>query len=224
MRVLVVEDDALLGPLVRRGLEQQRFAVDLAATLGRAAELLAVTTYDVVCLDLGLPDGDGLELCRALRMSGGSLHPPNGLLILTARDAVTDRVDGLDSGADDYLVKPFELVELVARVRAVGRRRPGRSPKLTVGDLTVDEVRHEVCRGERPLDLTAKEFMVLRYLAVHAGEAVSAERLLEHCWDVHADDLTTSVRVILSRVRRKLGEPQLVHTIAGVGYRLAVEP
>jgi DNA-binding response OmpR family regulator len=220
VRVLVVEDDPMLGPLVRRGLEQQRFAVDLAATIGQAVELLTVTSYDVVCLDLGLPDGDGLDLCRTLRTPGGSLRPPNGLLILTARDAVTDRVDGLDSGADDYLVKPFELVELIARVRAVGRRRPGRGPQLTVGDLTVDEVRHEASRGGRPLALTAKEFMVLRYLTVHAGEVVSAERLLEHCWDEQADDLTTSVRVIVSRVRRKLGEPPMVHTTPGVGYRL----
>lgn len=214
----------MLGPLLCRGLEQQRFAVDLAATVRRATELATVTTYDVVCLDLGLPDGDGLDLCRALRAPDGPLRPPNGLLILTARDTVTDRVHGLDSGADDYLVKPFELVELVARVRAVGRRRPGRGPQVTVGDLTIDEVRHEASRSGRSLELTAKEFMVLRYLTVHAGEVVSAERLLEHCWDVHADDLTTSVRVILSRVRRKLGEPPMIHTIAGVGYRLAVEP
>jgi DNA-binding response OmpR family regulator len=220
MRVLVVEDDPALGPLVCRGLEQQRFAVDLVATVKAATDRLIVTDYDVACIDLGLPDGDGLDLCRALRTAGSPLREPGGVLILTARDAVADRVAGLDCGADDYLVKPFDLAELAARVRAVGRRTPSRSPVLTVADITIDEARYESSRAGRPLELTLKEFMVLRYLAVHAGDVISAERLVEHCWDMHADDLSSSVRVIVSRIRRKLGEPEVLHTVAGAGYRL----
>jgi DNA-binding response OmpR family regulator len=218
MRVLVVEDDPALGPLVCRGLEQQRLAVDLATTVAEAVDALLVTAYDVVCLDLGLPDGDGLDLCRRLH-DDRTLRRPRRVLALTARDGVADRVAGLDAGADDYLVKPFDFDELVARVRALARRDDQRGSVLRIGDLEIDEARHRASRAGAELALTAKEFTVLRYLASRGGDVVSTEDLLEHCWDAHADDLTSSVRVILSRVRRKLGAPPLIHTIAGAGYR-----
>ncbi len=219
MRVLVVEDDPALGPLVAKGLRLHHLAVDLAASCAEAVDAATVTGYDVVCLDLGLPDGDGLDLCRRLRRGDG-LARPRRILALTARDAVADRVAGLDAGADDYLVKPFDLDELVARIRALDRRHDEPGGPIELGDLRVDVVRHRAWRGGAELDLTGKEFAVLRYFAHHPGALLSAEDLLEHCWDAHADSLTTSVRVILSRLRRKLGEPQLIHTVPGAGYRL----
>jgi DNA-binding response OmpR family regulator len=234
MRVLVVEDDPDLGPLVARGLRLQHLAVDLAPTYAAAVEAAAVTAYDLVCLDLGLPDGDGLDLCRRLRRDAW-LRRPGRVLVLTARDAVAERVAGLDAGADDYLVKPFDLSELVARIRALTRRHDdptgaggGTGPVLggavELGDLQVDVVRHTASRGGRDLQLTGKEFAVLRFFAHHPGEVHSTEDLLEHCWDAHADSLTSSVRVILSRLRRKLGDPPLIHTIPGVGYRFEPRP
>ena len=222
MRVLLVEDDADLAEVVLIGLRQEHFAVDHAATLADAEQHLTVTTYDVVCLDLGLPDGEGLDLCHRLR----SAHPdeflnrPRRILVLTARDAVTDRVAGLDAGADDYLVKPFRMAELNARIRALGRRDDQPAGPLVVGDVTVDMTAHVATRGDEALDLTSREFAVLRYLATHAGQAVSAEDLLEHCWDANANEFTSSVRVIMSRLRKKLGEPQPIETIKTVGYRL----
>ena len=224
MRVLVVEDDEALGPLVQRGLTQQRLAVDLVTSVRAAEDAMAVTRFDVLCLDLGLPDGDGLDLCRRLHDGSGRLHRPRRILVLTARDTVVDRVAGLDAGADDYLVKPFELAELAARVRAVGRRSDDHPSLLQVGDVAVDTVRHRASRGGVDLDLTAKEFTVLRYLAARSGEMVSSEDLLEHCWDAHADELTSSVRVILSRLRRKLGPPAMIHTVTGAGYRFEASP
>jgi DNA-binding response OmpR family regulator len=219
MRVLVVEDDPALGPLVVKGLRLQHLSVDLAASCAEATEAATATAYDVVCLDLNLPDGDGLDLCRRLR-GDDALCRPRRVLALTARDAVAERIAGLDAGADDYLVKPFDLDELVARVRALTRRTDEPGSALELGDLHIDVVGHRATRNGADLDLTGKEFAVLRYFAHHPGEVLSAEDLLEHCWDAHADSLTTSVRVILSRLRRKLGDPPLIETIAGVGYRL----
>jgi DNA-binding response OmpR family regulator len=219
VRVLVVEDDPDLGPLVARGLRLAHLAVDLAASCAEAAEAAAVTAYDVVCLDLGLPDGDGLDLCRLC--DDPWLQRPGRVLALTARDAVADRVAGLDAGADDYLVKPFAFDELLARIRALTRRQdgPAGATVIEAGDLRIDLARHTAERAGAALDLTGKEFAVLRYFAHHPGDVLSAEDLLEHCWDAHADSLTTSVRVILSRLRRKLGDPPLIHTLPGVGYR-----
>ncbi len=218
MRVLLVEDDDSLGDAIVTGLRLEALAVDWAATVADAEELLVATDYDVVCLDLGLPDGDGLDLCR--RMQVGAVRRPKRLLMLTARDGVADRVAGLDAGADDYLVKPFKLAELAARIRALVRRDDQRGSVVEVADLRVDVASRRVTRHGEPIALTGREFAVLHYLAAHAGEAVSAERLLEHCWDANADDLTSSVKVILSRVRGKLGEPALITTERGVGYRL----
>jgi DNA-binding response OmpR family regulator len=208
---------------VQKGLAQQRLAVDLATTVAEAVEPLATTSYDVVCLDLGLPDGDGLDLCRRLHHDA-ALRRPRRVLALTARDGVADRVAGLDAGADDYLVKPFDFTELVARVRALARRDDQPGAVFRIDDVEIDEARHRATRAGADLGLTAKEFTVLRYLAGRAGDVVSAEDLLEHCWDAHADDLTSSVRVILSRVRRKLGDPPLIETVAGAGYRFGDAP
>ena len=223
MRVLIVEDDPSLGPLIVRGLRRHHHAVDLAPTASAATDAAVVTAYDVVCLDLGLPDGDGIELCRQLRASE-ELRPPRRILILTARDAVASRIEGLDAGADDYLTKPFDFDELVARLRALDRRRDEPGATLVVGDLWIDLVSHRAGRSQRELHLTSREFAVLLHLARRPGAVVSAEALIEHCWDANADPFSASLRVILSRLRRKLGAPPLVETVAGAGYRLQATP
>jgi DNA-binding response OmpR family regulator len=223
MRILLLEDDAELAEVVALGLRNESYAVDVAGTYAAAEELLRTTDYDVACLDLGLPDGDGLDLLRRLSHDP-DLHRPRRSLVLTARDAVADRVAGLDAGADDYLVKPFEFAELVARLRALGRRGDVHSSSLQVGELALDLAAHRAWRAEVELGLTAREFSLLRYFMHHPGEVLSAEDLLEHVWDAHADPFTTSVRVILSRLRRKLGDPDLIVTIPRVGYRLKGSP
>jgi DNA-binding response OmpR family regulator len=223
VRVLVVEDDPSLGPLLTRGLRRHHHAVDLASTFEAATEAAVATTYDIVCLDLGLPDGDGLDLCRRLRAADG-LCRPRRIIALTARDAVASRIAGLDAGADDYLTKPFAFDELVARLRALDRRADDRGSVLVVGDVTIDLASHAADRAGRPLGLTGRELAVLAHLAKRRGTVVSAEDLLEHCWDAHADPFTSSVRVIVSRLRRKLGDPPIVETVARAGYRLRSEP
>ncbi|MDG4784574.1 response regulator transcription factor [Micromonospora sp. WMMD1102] len=219
MRILLVEDDPDLAEVVALGLRNESYAVDLAASYADAEELLRITGYDVACLDLGLPDGDGLDLVRRLGRDP-ELRRPRRCLVLTARDAVTDRVAGLDAGADDYLVKPFHFAELVARLRALGRRGDVRGATLRVGDLTLDLAAHRAWRGGTELELTAREFSLLRYFMHHPGLVLSAEDLLEHVWDAHANPFTASVRVILSRLRRKLGDPPPIVTITGAGYQL----
>ena len=224
MRVLLVEDDAQLGEVVLLGLRQEHLAVDHTTTVAEAIELLLVTKYDIVCLDLGLPDGDGLQLCRQLRAPAEEqdviVVRPDRVLILTARDDVADRVAGLDAGADDYLIKPIKMAELAARIRALSRRSDQPAGPLVIDDLSVDVIAHAASRGGRALDLTGREFAVLRYFALRMGEVISTEELLEHCWDANTDAFSGSVRVILSRLRKKLGDPAIIHTIKGVGYRL----
>ncbi|RGA02819.1 DNA-binding response regulator [Microbispora triticiradicis] len=219
MRVLLVEDDPELSELVSLGLRNESYAVDVAATYREAEESLRVTSYDVACLDLGLPDGDGLDLLR--RLAGDAhLRRPRRTLVVTARDAVGDRVAGLDAGADDYLVKPFHFAELVARLRALGRRGDQHGSLLRVGDLELDQVTHRAWRAGDELELTSREFALLRYFMHHPGRVLSAEDLLEHVWDANANPFTTSVRVILSRLRRKLGDPPVITTVTAAGYRL----
>lgn len=218
MRVLLVEDDADLAEVVLLGLRQQHLAVDHAPTYAAAVDHAVVMAYDIVCLDLGLPDGDGVELCERL-VAADVVQRPGRVLMLTARDSVTDRVIGLDAGADDYLIKPFTIAELAARIRALGRRSDHAGGPIVIGDLVVDIVAHRATRAGRSLELTGREFAVLRWLATHRGEVVSTENLLEHCWDANTDAFTQSARVILSRLRRKLGDPPLIETIKGVGYR-----
>lgn len=219
MRVLLVEDDRDLAEVVLIGLRQEHLAVDHAATYSEAFDLALTTAYDVVCLDLGLPDGDGVELCGQLH-AGDPLQRPRRVIMLTARDSVQDRVRGLDEGADDYVIKPFTIAELAARIRALSRRSDQPVGPVVVGDLEVDLVTHRARRSGVDLELTGREFAVLHHFVSRPGTVVSTEDLLEHCWDANADALTSSVRVILSRLRRKLGQPPLIATIKGVGYRL----
>jgi two-component system copper resistance phosphate regulon response regulator CusR len=219
MRILLVEDDAELAGILATGLRAESYAVDVAGDLTEATELLITTRYDVACVDLGLPDGDGLSLVRGLSGADSRLERPERILITTARDAVRDRVDGLDAGADDYLVKPFAFPELTARLRALARRDKQPGTLVRVADLEVDLAAHTVARAGRDITLTAREFAVLRYFVHNPGRVVSVEELHEHAWDVHADPFSGSARVILSRLRRKLGDPPLIATLTGAGYR-----
>ncbi|MGZ4706328.1 MAG: response regulator transcription factor [Acidimicrobiales bacterium] len=223
MRLLVVDDESELAEAVARGLRRDGYAVDLAFDGSEALEKLAVNEYDLVCLDLTMPGIGGREVCRRIRTEPLPGPPPR-VLMLTARDSLEDRVAGLDDGADDYLVKPFAFPELLARVRSLLRRDGGTTTSvLTVADLQLDSARHAAVRGGRPLELTAKEFALLRYFMAHAGEVLSQETLLEHVWDEYADPFTNTVRVTVGTLRRKLAvddEPQLIETIVGRGYRL----
>ncbi len=220
MRLLVVEDEEDLADALRVGLVRAGYAVDTAADAQQARDLLGVNAYDVMLLDVNLPDGDGFALCRELRR--GEIDAPGDVrvLMLTARGGLTDRVRGLDEGADDYLVKPFALEELLARIRALLRRdTAGGSAVLTVGALSLDAARHEASYAGRPLPLTRKEFGVLEYLMTRPGHVVPAEELLEHVWDANADPFTQTVRVTVGTLRRKLGGT-LIETVVGRGYRL----
>ncbi|NQW90035.1 response regulator transcription factor [Curtobacterium sp. VKM Ac-2861] len=227
MRVLMVEDEAGLVTALRVALQREGYAVDAAGTLGDARGKLAVTDYDIVLLDVNLPDGDGFELAGELRSTGepgGSGGPGPRILMLTARGQLRDRVRGLDLGADDYLVKPFALVELTARMRALTRRSgEAASSVLVDGPIVVDTARQLARRGDRELALTLKEFGVLRYLLGRVGYVVSAEELLEHVWDENADPFTQTVRVTVGTLRRKLSvadEEPAIETVVGRGYRL----
>ncbi len=216
VRVLVVEDHVALADRIGEGLRDAGFAVDVVYDGAAALQGMAGTGYDVVVLDRDLPAVHGDRVCRAL-VRGGS---PSRILMLTAAAGVEDRVDGLELGADDYLGKPFAFGELIARIRALGRRGPGSPAVVQRGDLVVDRARHRASRAGIPLTLTRKEFGVLECLAGADGAAVSAEELLEHVWDAHADPFSNTVAVTVGRLRRKLGDPPLIETVAGVGYRL----
>jgi len=222
--VLVVDDEVDLADAVARGLRRDGYAVDVAHDGAEALDKLTINEYDLVCLDVTMPGVDGREVCRQIR-SDLALDPPPRVLMLTARDALEDRVAGLDDGADDYLVKPFAFPELLARVRSLLRREAATTTSmLVVGPLRLDVARHTAERGERTLDLTAKEFALLHYFMVHAGEVLSQETLLEHVWDEHADPFTNTVRVTVGTLRRKLAGPdedQPIDTVVGRGYRLA---
>jgi two-component system copper resistance phosphate regulon response regulator CusR len=217
MRLLVVEDDRELGPAIAAGLRTVGFAVDHVRCRAEADLRVAVNAYDCVIADRGLPDGDALALIRTWRRAGRTVP----VLVLTALGAVQDRVRGFEHGADDYLVKPFAMAELVARVRALGRRdQPPRLPEITVADLTLDVPTHRVRRGGVLLSFTAKEFAVLEALMLRAGEAVTRSELLEHCWDEMSDPASNVVDVVIRHLRRKLGPPDLIESLRGVGYRI----
>jgi two-component system OmpR family response regulator len=224
MRVLLVEDDVKLARALARGLRHEGYAVDIAADGDAALVQAAVFAYDAVVLDLMLPRRDGFDVCRALRERG--CWAP--VLMLTARGQVGDRIRGLDAGADDYLPKPFDFGELLARLRALLRRAPLERPaRIEVGDLCVDPATHAVSRGGEPVALTAREFAVLEFLARHPGEAVSRTRLLEHVWDENYAGSTNIVAVSVGYLRRKLerpAAPPLIRTIRGVGFALDAEP
>jgi len=220
MRILVVEDEPDLAMAVATGLRRDGYAVDVAADRRAALDRVAITPYDLICLDLNLPDGDGLDVCRSL---SAELQRPK-VLVLTARGTVEDRIAGLDGGADDYLVKPFALAELAARVRALLRREAIGGAVLQAGGVELDGATRSVRHRGAPVSLTAKEFALLRWFLLHPGEVHSAECLLEHVWDEHADPFTNTVRVTISNLRRKLaavaGGEQPIETLAGQGYRL----
>ena len=214
MRVLVVEDHATLAARVAQGLRQAGMAVDVVHNGAAALEFAAKTGYDVIVLDRDLPVVHGDRVCRELAGSGPRI------LMLTAAGDVEDRVDGLELGADDYLGKPFVFAELVARVRALSRRAPSAPPVLRRGDLNLDRARHRASRGSRPLSLTRKEFGILEMLLAADGALVSAEELLEHVWDADVDPFSNIVSVTMTRLRRKLGDPPLIETVIGKGYRM----
>jgi DNA-binding response OmpR family regulator len=217
VRVLVIEDERLLADTIAAGLQKHAIAVDVAYDGRAGSERIAVHDYDVVVLDRGLPGVSGDEICRQTAHE----RPDTRILMLTAATAIRDRVDGLGLGADDYLTKPFAFAELLARVRALGRRaRPATPPVLSRAGIELDPHRREVCRDGLRLSLTNKEFSVLEELIRAQGGVVSAEHLLEKAWDEHIDPFTGVVRYTVMMLRRKLGNPPVVETMPGVGYRI----
>jgi two-component system OmpR family response regulator len=223
MRALVIEDHPRMARLLERGLREEGYAVDVATTGGNGASLALEYDFDVVVLDLGLPDMDGVEVLRRLRRDGRWTP----ILILTARDAVHDRVAGLDAGADDYLTKPFALPELHARLRALVRRSPPERPAvLEVGDLSLDPATHEVRRGDSPIALSPKEFTLLELFMRHPGEVLSRAALMEHAWDFSFQGDWNILEVYVRYLREKVDRPfgrSSIETVRGVGYRLRSE-
>jgi DNA-binding response OmpR family regulator len=221
MRVLVVEDHPRLAETVATVLRREGMAVDIAFDGREALGRVALADYDVVVLDRDLPSVHGDEVCRAMVADGR----PSRVLMLTAAGSLEDRVEGLGIGADDYLAKPFHLVELVARVRALSRRsRPALAPTLVHGDLELDSARHRVTRAGQPIALSPKEFAVLELLLGAEGAVVSSEQMLERAWDDAVDPFTNTIRMTVSRLRAKLGDPPVIETVTPVGYRIRDSP
>lgn len=222
VRLLVVDDEPELATAVAGALRREGYAVDVAYTGQEALDRLVINPYDLVMLDLTLPDVDGLEVCRTIR-TDPMFDPSTRILMVTARDSVNERVTGLDYGADDYLVKPFALPELSARVRTLLRRETtGGDAVLLAGELALDTARQLVSWNETPIDLTTKEFSLLRYFMSHQGEVLSQERLLEHVWDEMLDPFTNTARVTVGTLRRKLKSAtglNFIETVIGSGYR-----
>lgn len=223
VRILLVEDEQNAARMLAKGLREQTYAVDLASDGEAALYQASINDYDLIILDVMLPKKDGFDVCRELRATGSSVP----VLMLTARDDVQDRIAGLDTGADDYLVKPFDFRELLARARAVMRRGPALQPSLiAIADLIIETRSHIVRRGDRQIELTAKEYALLEYLAVRAGEVVSRAEISDHVWDENYDPLSNLIEVYVQRLRRKIDEGhdlKLIHTRRGAGYVLGVE-
>jgi len=224
MRVLVVEDERKLGELLRRGLGEEGYAADLADRGEEALWMARAVAYDAIVLDLMLPGADGFEICRRLR--GIGVWTP--VLMLTARDAVEDRVSGLDVGADDYLTKPFAFEELLARIRALMRRVPAERPAvLEVGTLRLDPAAHRAWRGDRELDLSAKEFALLELFMRRPGVTLSRTQLLDGAWDIAFESRSNVIDVYVRYLREKIDRPfgcDSIETVRGVGYRLFADP
>jgi DNA-binding response OmpR family regulator len=217
MRVLLVEDESALADVLHRGLSEAGFAVDVAANGAEALDKSILVPYDVVLLDRDLPVVHGDEVCRQLVARGSQTR----ILMLTAAGDLADRVDGLSLGADDYLAKPFAMVEVIARVRALGRRAGSvAAPILSAHDVELDTTKRMVTRSGRPLSLTRKEFGVFEVLLGANGAVVSAEELLDKVWDENADPFTNAIRITMVTLRKKLGDPPLIETVTGVGYRI----
>lgn len=221
MRVLVVEDEHKIAAFIKRGLEENAYAVDVAYDGEEGYDWALSFEYDLIVLDVMLPKLDGVTLCKRLRDEGNRAH----ILMLTARDSVDDRVAGLDAGADDYLVKPFAFRELLARLRALGRRgNEQRTTKLTVGDLTLDLLTHQAERGGHKIDLSAKEFSLLEMLMRHPNQVLSRTVIAEHVWDYDFYSQSNVVDVYIRYLRRKIDDPfdiKLIQTVRGMGYRMA---
>jgi heavy metal response regulator len=224
MRILVVEDERRIASFIERGLEEEHYVVDVVYDGEEALDWAAMVAYDLILLDVLLPKKDGIQVCRELRAQGNKVP----ILMLTARDAVEDRVQGLDSGADDYLVKPFAFQELLARMRALLRRNGEvKTTHLQVGDLMLDTLTHRATRGERVIELTAREYALLEFLMRHPGHVLSRTQIADHVWDY--DFFTTSnvVDVYIGYLRRKIDddfEIKLIKTVRGTGYKIEVEP
>jgi two-component system response regulator VanR len=219
MRVLVVEDEPLLAEAIRDGLRLEAIAADIAGDGHTALELLAVNAYDVAVLDRDIPGPSGDEVAASIVASGSGTP----ILMLTAADRLDDKASGFELGADDYLTKPFAMQELVLRLRALGRRRGhARPPVLEIAGLRLDPFRREVYRDGRYVPLTRKQFAVLEVLMAAQGGVISAEELLERAWDENADPFTNAVRITVSALRKRLGEPWVLATVPGVGYRIEV--
>lgn len=220
MRVLVVEDDNRIAGFVAKGLRENSYAVDIASDGDEAVYMASINIYDVFILDVNLPKKGGFEVCRELRENGNK----KPILMLTARDAIDDRISGLDLGADDYLIKPFEFKELLARLRALLRRNSEvRSPKIVIADLEIDTISQNVSRGGKQIELTAKEYSLIEFLAVNKGKVVGREEISEHVWDDTFDPFSNLIEVYIKRLRKKLDEGhdiQLIHTRRGSGYIL----
>ena len=222
MRVLLVEDDRSLADIIVSGMREQHLTVLVAGTVREGRQRAELGQFDVIVLDVMLPDGSGFDLCAWIRARG--ITTP--ILMLTARDAVDDRVSGLESGADDYLIKPFAFRELVARIRALARRRPAIAPSdYRIADLHFDVASRAVSRRGMPIRLTAKEFLLLEFFVTHAEVVVDRAAITAHVWDENHDPFTNVLEVLVRRLRRKIDddfEPRLIHTIRGAGYRFGL--
>ncbi len=223
MRILVVEDEAAIAAFVTQGLAEAGYAVDHAGDGAEELYWLSIAEYDVIILDVMLPDTDGLAICGQIRARG--IRAP--VLMVTARDAIDDRVAGLDSGADDYLVKPFAFAELLARIRALLRREPTfKGTVLQVGDLTLDTISHTVRRADQSITLTSKEYSLLEFLMRHPNQTLTRAVIGEHVWNYDFDNVSNLIDVHIFGLRRKVDDPfehKLLHTVRGVGYRLGAE-
>lgn len=224
MRVLVVEDERKIADFIRRGLTEHGYAVDVAYDGEEALEWPAVTDFDAIILDVMLPIRDGIDVCRTLRTQG--VQTP--ILMLTAKDAVEDRVEGLDSGADDYLVKPFAFAELLARLRALSRRQPAvLGAQLEVGDLSLDTASRRVTHTGKEIELTSKEYAILEYMMRHPGQVLTRTMLADHVWNYDFDSDSNVIDVHIRNLRRKIDdrfETEMIQTVRGAGYRLSANP
>lgn len=220
MRILVVEDEHKIANSIKKGLEQESFAVDVAYTGNDGCDLASSENYDLLILDVMLPEISGIEICRRLRKE--NIHTP--ILMLTARGQVSDKVEGLNSGADDYLTKPFAFEELLARIKALSRRPKNSTGSIyIISDLSLNTLSYEVKRGDKKINLSSKEFALLEYLMRNADRVLSKEQIIEHVWDYDADVLPNTVEVFVGYLRNKLGKPDLIKTVRGFGYKMSNE-
>jgi DNA-binding response OmpR family regulator len=222
MRVLVVEDEPRMAALIKQGLEEEAYAVDVVGDGSEVLDWIQTAEYDVVLLDIMLPGLNGIEVCRLLRAKGYAMP----VLMLTARDATADKVQGLDSGADDYLVKPFAIEELTARLRALVRREgPAKTPTLQIGDLILDTATRRAQRGGKIIDLTAKEYALLETLMRHPGQVLTRDQIINHVWDMEFSAGSKLIEVYIYALRKKIDDGhdvKLIQTVRGLGYRIGV--